>query len=189
MTPENSPPSLIQLPTFIFFFFTVLPRTHSRDHSLPYGDCRSSFECGIMKDLSYPFWRNQQFHCGRQGFELQCQPHEYPVINMENQTFIVLEIEQNRQWMKLARSDVWNGSTISEQAYNFSCTTKNGSIGYDYVLWEAFTGPAKLCYLQFTVPVLITAYDQLVHRSLTLKEALNEGFIAVYHFEEEEFCR
>ncbi|KAK5802935.1 hypothetical protein PVK06_030568 [Gossypium arboreum] len=222
MAPENSPPSLIQLPTFIFFFFTVLPRTHSRDHSPPYGDCRSSFECGILKEISYPFWGNQHSHCGRQGFELQCQPHEYPVINMENQTFIVLEIEQNSQWMKLARSDIWNGScplldtqlnhppfsfsatgirnlsifhscqvvsTISEQAYNFSCTNKNGSIGYDYVLWEAFTGPAKLCYLKFTVPVLITAYDQLVYRSLTLKEALNEGFIAVYHFEEEEFCR
>ncbi|MBA0799897.1 hypothetical protein Gohar_010380, partial [Gossypium harknessii] len=129
MTPENSPPSLIQLPTFIFFFFfTVLPRTHSRDHSLPYGDCRSSFECGIMEELSYPFWRNQQSHCGRQGFELQCQPHEYPVINMENQTFIVLEIEQNSQWMKLARSDVWNGicplldTQLNHPPFSFSAT-------------------------------------------------------------------
>lgn len=219
MTPENSPPSLIQLPTFFFSFFTVLPGTHS-NHLLPY-DCKSSFECGILKEISYPFWGNQQSHCGRQGFELQCQPDEYPVINTENQSFIVLEIEQNSQWMKLARSDIWNGDCplldtqlnhptfsfnatgirnlsifhdcwllgiIAKQAYNFSCSTKNCSIGYDYVPSESVTVLAKECK-QTTVPVLITAYDQLGNRSLTLKEALNEGFIAVYHFEEEEFCR
>ncbi|KAE8676128.1 putative receptor-like protein kinase [Hibiscus syriacus] len=220
MRPEISPPSL-QLLTFIVFF-TVFPATHSRHQPPSYSDCQSSFECGNLKEISYPFWGNEQSHCGRQGFELQCQTKQYPVINMEGQSFIVLEIEQNNQWMKLARSDIWNGicpllntelnhspfsfhgtgtrnismfggcpmeSSIAEDARNVSCKTKNGSIDTNYLAWESFTDPENQCDLQITVPVLITAYNQVVDGTLTPKEALDEGFLADYHFDEEEFCK
>ncbi|KAK8686693.1 hypothetical protein V6N13_125715 [Hibiscus sabdariffa] len=225
MRTEISPPSLLLL-TFtvssFFFFLTVLPVTHSHRQPPPYGDCQSSFECGNLKGISYPFWGNGQSHCGRQGFELQCQPNLYPVINMENQSFTVLKIEQNSQWMKLARSDIWNGACplltteldhspfsfqgsgtrnismfrgcpreISDagDAYNVSCETKNGSVDLIYVEWEAITDTGTQCDIQITVPVLISAYDQVLDGSLTPKEALDEGFVADFHYEEEELCK
>ncbi|XVE58804.1 hypothetical protein DITRI_Ditri04bG0198300 [Diplodiscus trichospermus] len=221
MRPQNSPP-LLQcfIISSIFFLFIVFPGTHCSNIQQQYTDCQSSFACGKLKEISYPFWRNEQSHCGRQGFQLQCQPNQYPVIDINNQSFLVLEIEQNSHRIKLARSDFWDDacpiansslnhvlfsyhatsnrnlsiygclqeSSSSGPVYQFPCTTKDG-ITYHYLAGELSTDSENLCEFQFTVPVLLTAYNQLINGTLTLKEALNKGFVAHYNYDNKEFCK
>ncbi|XWS60928.1 hypothetical protein CRYUN_Cryun07bG0080600 [Craigia yunnanensis] len=218
MRPENSPPSLQRfIVSSIYFFFTIFPGTHCSDQP-QYTDCQSSFACGKLNEISYPFWGNEQSHCGRQGFELQCQPNQYPVIDINNQGFLVLEIEQDSHRMKLARSDLWDDacpllntnlnhvsfnyyatgnrnlslfygcpqeSYSSGPVYKFPCTTKDG-LNYNYLAGELST---FACEFQITVPILITAYYQLVNGTLTLKEALNKGFVADYNNDDQELCK
>ncbi|XVF09560.1 hypothetical protein REPUB_Repub07fG0104500 [Reevesia pubescens] len=150
MRAENSPPSFQRF-TFIIssiFFFKVFPGTYCSNHP-QYSDCRSSFSCGKLKEISYPFWENEQSHCGRQGFELQCQPNQFPVIDIDNQSFVVLEIEQKNHMMKLARSDLWDGScpllntSLNHARFNFYDTKiRNLSILYDCPVEITSSGPS-----------------------------------------------
>lgn len=221
MRPENSSSSS-SLQCFMvssIFFFTVFPRTHCSNHQPQNSTaCQPSFACGILNEISYPFWTNGQSHCGQQGFELLCHPNRYPVIYINNQRFLVLEIEQDNQRLKLERTDFWSGTCplsntsldltvfsyhskrirninifygcthqeVTPLAYRSKCTTDDGII---YDILALLSDTFSICDFQVTIPILRTASNQLMNGTLTLQEAINEGFIADYNYDEQQFCK
>ncbi|TYJ10020.1 hypothetical protein E1A91_A11G179300v1, partial [Gossypium mustelinum] len=89
-----------------------------------YSTCRETLTCGSVSNISYPFWGlNRLSYCGQPGFELRCE-NDVAEIMMNENTLRVLDIDPERQILKVAREDYWNGY----------CPTKfiNTSINYDH---------------------------------------------------------
>lgn len=70
--------------------------------------CNTNFVCGNL-NTSYPFWGNNRVYgCGVPGLELKCQDRT-TLININNLTYIVLEIDEKARILKIARQDYANG--------------------------------------------------------------------------------
>lgn len=66
--------------------------------------CGSGYKCGNIQGIGYPFWGdNRPQFCGHEDFELRCESNLYPDININNLSFIVLNINQLSQSMTIAR--------------------------------------------------------------------------------------
>ncbi|MED6223890.1 hypothetical protein PIB30_078532 [Stylosanthes scabra] len=93
---------------------TTLPPSFSEPPPLPsdyYSECSKPYECGVLHNISYPFWGNHRGrYCGGVSFELICQPEsddgsgqprEYTYIKMGSQYFNVVDINPKIYTMKL----------------------------------------------------------------------------------------
>ncbi|KAF6166228.1 hypothetical protein GIB67_031012, partial [Kingdonia uniflora] len=96
--------------------------------------CSESFKC-YDDAYSYPFWgNNRPFYCGVIGFELNCR-NFYTEIDINYQTYIVLNISEANQIMTIARSDVWNlvyGNSDCPSAF-LNDTTIGDNSPFEYV--------------------------------------------------------
>ena len=92
----------------LFFFSTILPPSYCIDDER-FVDCSRPFDCGRIKNISYPFLRdNRPEFCGFPQFKLTCRDNEYPIISFEELEFRVLNINQSHYIMTIARLDLWN---------------------------------------------------------------------------------
>ncbi|KAM3703182.1 hypothetical protein ACJW30_04G077300 [Castanea mollissima] len=92
----------------LFFFLTLLPPSYC-DAVEYFAECSIPFNCGIIKNIPYPFWGgNRPANCGMQGFELTCRDNEDLIISFEELEFRVLTINQSHYIMTIARLDLWN---------------------------------------------------------------------------------
>ena len=91
------------------FFLAILPPSYCTD-DVHFVECSRPYECGRIKNVSYPFWGGDRpENCGRQGFKLECNYYEYTTIKFEELEFLVLNINQSRNNMTIARGDLWHG--------------------------------------------------------------------------------
>ncbi|XP_017188199.2 LEAF RUST 10 DISEASE-RESISTANCEUS RECEPTOR-LIKE PROTEIN KINASE-like 2.1 [Malus domestica] len=101
----------LTLPIFFFIvnFLIVFPSAIG-DDNLRYSECRSYYDCGPLKNISYPFWAtgSRPQHCGREDYELTCREDQYPVMKIEDQDFLVLNLSRQFYTMTIARSDLWD---------------------------------------------------------------------------------
>ncbi|KAA8529116.1 hypothetical protein F0562_034085 [Nyssa sinensis] len=70
-----------------------------------YKECSRRFECGSVKNITYPFWgegRNKD--CGLPEFKLECRD-DYPVMEIMSEDYRVLSIDQKSCTMNVVRMD------------------------------------------------------------------------------------
>ncbi|KAF6173776.1 hypothetical protein GIB67_041751 [Kingdonia uniflora] len=97
------------------------------------GTCSENFKCDDDA-YSYPFWgNNRPSYCGVIGFELNCRDF-YTEIDINYQTYRVLNISEANQIMTIARSDVWDlNSGGSECPSAFLNDTTSYKTHFEYV--------------------------------------------------------
>ncbi|GMN68029.1 hypothetical protein TIFTF001_037090 [Ficus carica] len=107
------PQSCYELPfllisLLIIFIFSAFPSSRCEEDA-NFTECGRRYECGNVKNLSFPFWGDgRPQSCGHPGFELRCERGEYPVIDIDEVEYRVLNVSQKNSTMILARSDLWD---------------------------------------------------------------------------------
>ncbi|GKV43272.1 hypothetical protein SLEP1_g50586 [Rubroshorea leprosula] len=87
-----------------------------------YLTCKSTYNCGILKDIGYPFWGNgrPQF-CGHQGFELLCEEGQYSTMHIGGQKYQVLNISHSTAAiMTIVPIGIWGQDACPEKFINVS---------------------------------------------------------------------
>ncbi|ONI09207.1 hypothetical protein PRUPE_5G223800 [Prunus persica] len=94
----------------IFNLITKLIPSALCDDAAQYTECRNTYDCGLLKNITYPFWaaNSRPQHCGREGYELTCRDNQYPVFRIEEQDFLVLNISREGYIITIARLDLWD---------------------------------------------------------------------------------
>ncbi|KAG7981113.1 hypothetical protein I3843_05G215300 [Carya illinoinensis] len=69
--------------------------------------------CGDGQPIEFPFHiRNKQNrYCGYPGFELSCNNHGQPTINIQSNDYIIHNISYETQTLRVSNSDFWNSTT------------------------------------------------------------------------------
>ncbi|KAB2600576.1 serine/threonine-protein kinase [Pyrus ussuriensis x Pyrus communis] len=105
-----------------------------------YTECRGYYDCGLLKNISYPFWaangRPQQ--CGLEYYELTCREDQFPVMKIEDQDFLVLNFSRQFYTMTIARSDLWDtpctdhivNTTLDYDRFSYVPTVRNLTLLY-----------------------------------------------------------
>ena len=131
----------------LFFFLTILPPSYGTDDER-FVECRRPFDCGRIKNISYPFLRDKWPEpCGFPEFKLTCRDNEYPIISFEELEFRVLNINQPHYIMTIARLDLWNSpcpptpkfvnTTLDFNNFDYHTPTdQNLTLFYDCPYWS-----------------------------------------------------
>ncbi|GKV39475.1 hypothetical protein SLEP1_g47233 [Rubroshorea leprosula] len=115
-------PPLSFITLFILLICTPIACCNDDDDDQLYLTCNSTYNCGILKDISYPFWGNgrSQF-CGHQGFELLCEEGQYSTMHIGGQKFQVLNISHSASTiMTIAPIGIWGQDACPEKFINVS---------------------------------------------------------------------
>ncbi|KAK1440616.1 hypothetical protein QVD17_06445 [Tagetes erecta] len=120
--------NLSQFPSFLIIItllaVIVVPQASSSTYE-SYKNCASSFTCGTISGIQYPFSRHDDpSHCGYPGFDLDCSDKNSPTIDMNNMTYHVVSIDHSSQILKIIRQDVME----SICPHDFSNTTINHNL-------------------------------------------------------------
>ncbi|KAL1536465.1 LEAF RUST 10 DISEASE-RESISTANCE LOCUS RECEPTOR-LIKE PROTEIN KINASE-like 1.2 [Salvia divinorum] len=87
-----------------------------------YETCRQPFECGVLRDIPYPFYGGDRpVSCGSPGYEISCQDN-IPRINTSEIIYRVLDICNQTQTLVVARDDLWD-DVCALQLSNISVDT------------------------------------------------------------------
>ncbi|XP_057447011.1 LEAF RUST 10 DISEASE-RESISTANCE LOCUS RECEPTOR-LIKE PROTEIN KINASE-like 2.4 isoform X2 [Lotus japonicus] len=106
-------PSIFTSITLCLFLLTcTLPQSHSQQPLSPplpdYYICKdSSYNCGNLTGISYPFWgQNRPSNCGGGDmFNLTCHPNLATTVLIASQNFTVLDINPYTLTMTMKRTD------------------------------------------------------------------------------------
>ncbi|CAK7344271.1 unnamed protein product [Dovyalis caffra] len=70
-----------------------------------YVSCSNSFDCGIIKNIGYPFWgSNRPDYCGYPELEIDCSKQD-PEITIMQVTYKVLDVNNQTRTLMVARTD------------------------------------------------------------------------------------
>ncbi|KAK2632481.1 hypothetical protein EUGRSUZ_L01497 [Eucalyptus grandis] len=176
------------------------------DDNVHYTECRHSFNCGTVSNITYPFWGGSrpQF-CGLPAFRVECYEDKFPIFEYQEQKYRVLKIDQHLRTMTITRIDLMEGTCLHEfrttsimdstlfhmtpvvKSLNifYGCldTMKNISnefkCFYDVVRKSAFFID-DIFLDRGLCPVLWSALNDVGRRDISLQEALNQGFDVQY---------
>nr|GMD55466.1 LEAF RUST 10 DISEASE-RESISTANCE LOCUS RECEPTOR-LIKE PROTEIN KINASE-like 2.1 [Ipomoea batatas] len=103
-----------------------------------YENCGNLFKCGDISNVGYPFRNyNDPPYCGYPGFELSCNEGN-TTIDIMNETYRVLEINQSSKTMKIVREDIMEGNcpqefntTLDNSLFEYTTTYINLTFLYD----------------------------------------------------------
>ncbi|XP_016651322.1 PREDICTED: LEAF RUST 10 DISEASE-RESISTANCE LOCUS RECEPTOR-LIKE PROTEIN KINASE-like 1.4 isoform X1 [Prunus mume] len=102
----------LRLPILFITFnlITALIPSALCDDDAQYTECRNTYDCGLLKNITYPFWaaNGRPQHCGREGYQLTCLDDQNTVIRIEDQDFLVLDISKEVYIITIARLDLWD---------------------------------------------------------------------------------
>lgn len=85
----------------ILFLRVIASVAPSRTHC----DNSGYFDCGNLRNISYPFWKDgqNQVNCGNEEYKLwNCDREEFPSISVYQQMFLVKNISQESNRMRLS---------------------------------------------------------------------------------------
>lgn len=106
-----------------------------------YENCSRTFECGRLRGIEYPFYGgNRPLSCGYPGFNLNCQAQGAPLINISSVIYRVLDIDNQRQVLRVARNDLWGdfctpllvNTTLNVNLYNWYAPARDQEITLYY---------------------------------------------------------
>ncbi|KAH0975965.1 hypothetical protein GBA52_017864 [Prunus armeniaca] len=175
------------------------------DDAAQYTECRNTYDCGLLKNITYPFWaaNSRPQHCGLEGYQLTCRDDQ----NLE--VYIIT----------IARLDLWDSpcpsrlvnTTLDYDRFAYVQAVRNLTLYYGCVphretVPNNFTckieGTQKdlafymddsisrltphqnetLCFKNISVPIMWTGVD-LLHQNPTvdvLQQVLKQGFRVEY---------
>ncbi|KAG5229887.1 serine/threonine-protein kinase [Salix suchowensis] len=92
------------LTTVFFFVLIILVSTScgADSDNKDYTDCNKPFSCGLLQQLSYPFWGGDRPEvCGHEGFELKCADGQHPILASDALEFRLSSLNQSSRLMTL----------------------------------------------------------------------------------------
>lgn len=106
-----------------------------------YQHCNSSFDCANLKNLSYPFWgsENRPDYCGHPDFKLECNNGKFAEININSESYQVLEVSESNHSLRLVRTDFFDNvcpnslrnNTIGFSLFDYGSDSLNLTLYYD----------------------------------------------------------
>ncbi|KAK4284167.1 hypothetical protein QN277_001035 [Acacia crassicarpa] len=115
--------------------------------------CSSSFDCGNIKNIGYPFWGSERPEdCGYPGFKLDCY-YDYAEITIINDTYRVLQVNYSDYGLRVVRTDFWHNScptsftnsSIDVNLFEYRPDSHNLTLYYD-----CSSPPVSLSYIRST---------------------------------------
>ncbi|XP_008229263.1 PREDICTED: LEAF RUST 10 DISEASE-RESISTANCE LOCUS RECEPTOR-LIKE PROTEIN KINASE-like 1.4 isoform X5 [Prunus mume] len=104
-------------PLFLLFFFYSFEVTKSFPSNANLSNCSRAFDCGPLRNLSYPFaGGSRPAYCGPPEFHINCV-NDSPELTILSLSYRVLQLDPVRRNLKLARSDLWT-STCTDKVFN-----------------------------------------------------------------------
>ncbi|XP_048328945.1 LEAF RUST 10 DISEASE-RESISTANCE LOCUS RECEPTOR-LIKE PROTEIN KINASE-like 2.4 isoform X2 [Ziziphus jujuba] len=156
------PSILKQLITILFILSAILSSiSHCRSSSSSeeeegsYIDCGRTYECGDLKNISYPLWGAdfRPLSCGREGFEVECRNNKQPVIRINGQEFRILNISKTGNGVKIARNDLLESDglcnentvaiTLNYSLFDYASTVRNLTLIYSCQQGSTLVGSLK----------------------------------------------
>ncbi|RVX13945.1 Leaf rust 10 disease resistance locus receptor-like protein kinase-like 2.7 [Vitis vinifera] len=132
-------PLIISVVVVIFLLSLSFPESACSE-DISYSNCKSSFECGRLRHISYPFWGNgQPYYCGHPKFELHCERGK-PTIEIKSQKYLVLHMHHETPILKIARLYDWlnesivcpeSNTTMDCALFRYTFNNQNATLLYD----------------------------------------------------------
>ncbi|XP_022739080.1 LEAF RUST 10 DISEASE-RESISTANCE LOCUS RECEPTOR-LIKE PROTEIN KINASE-like 1.2 isoform X2 [Durio zibethinus] len=198
---------------FIFLILILFQVSYAQD-DLRFTSC-GPFDCGNLRNVSYPFWTDyldRPAYCGfnYEGYKLKCIHNQAPLININIQEFKVVHLHQSRGLMTIQRVEL--NSTCPDEflinnVFNYSETAQTITLFYDCQSGgksdDGFTckkeGSEKFAMFfkneengrgreKVEVPVEKKAFDELMVGIASLNEALVQQFDMKY-FAYDGYCK
>ncbi|XP_022865652.1 LEAF RUST 10 DISEASE-RESISTANCE LOCUS RECEPTOR-LIKE PROTEIN KINASE-like 1.3 isoform X3 [Olea europaea var. sylvestris] len=104
-----------------------------------YETCGAPFQCAGIGGISYPFYGgNRPNYCGYPGFQLSNCQGDVPILTISSIRYRVLEIDNTRKTVRVAREDLWNttcprflyNTTLEENIFLFLPNDQNITLHY-----------------------------------------------------------
>ncbi|KAH0983539.1 hypothetical protein GBA52_010716 [Prunus armeniaca] len=112
--PQCTHSSSFSSSSFFFYSFEV---TTSFPSNANLSNCSQAFDCGPLRNLSYPFTGGSRpDYCGPPEFHINCVD-DSPELTILSLSYRVLQLDPVRRNLKLARSDLWT-STCTDMVFN-----------------------------------------------------------------------
>lgn len=95
--------------SFILYLLNLLHSAYADDEY--YEACNTSFQCGTVSSLSYPFYDGhiRPDYCGYPGFKLNCSSIPPDISVTSSEKYYVLGVKPDQPIVTVARKDYWNG--------------------------------------------------------------------------------
>ncbi|XP_057992515.1 LEAF RUST 10 DISEASE-RESISTANCE LOCUS RECEPTOR-LIKE PROTEIN KINASE-like 2.1 isoform X1 [Hevea brasiliensis] len=116
---------------FFFFFFNTLAE-QSLTSDQKFQAC-APITCGKGPKISYPFFLSnvQDAFCGYPNFDITCK-HEYPVLGISNDDYIIKDIFYNNQTFLVASAVAYEEDTCPTPLHNLTLDLTPFIISPDY---------------------------------------------------------
>ncbi|XP_022739081.1 LEAF RUST 10 DISEASE-RESISTANCE LOCUS RECEPTOR-LIKE PROTEIN KINASE-like 1.2 isoform X3 [Durio zibethinus] len=199
----------ISIFTFFFISLILLPVSYCQDDK-SFEECFSPFNCGDIRNLTFPFWIDgRPEHCRQEGFRLTNCGYQQPVIDIGGNEFRLIYLNQATYTMTIARNDLWEDICLENPInitldYPFLCypqTNRNLTFFYncnppqfnctlglrsfyadDLTERDKYEGFNSSCGTAIQVQVNQSAFSQLWNERPQLLEDWRLGFDVVYNF-------
>ncbi|TYH03304.1 hypothetical protein ES288_A09G209000v1 [Gossypium darwinii] len=131
--PFISTPSIsISIFTLLLFIIFLLPVSYTQDEPR-LTQCFKSFDCGNVKSLVFPFWKEgSPEYCHQEGFEVtECEDGHQPVISIGETKFRLVSVDLVNFRMTITREDLWD-QVCSSDASRITNVTR----GYSFLRYS-----------------------------------------------------
>ncbi|KAL3618955.1 hypothetical protein CASFOL_037183 [Castilleja foliolosa] len=117
------------IPCLVVILLVTIPNCVSQNDDNVYETCNRPFNCGNIRQISYPFWENSRPQsCGHPGFRLNCLDNNTLHLNTSSISYRVLAIDYNTHTLDVSRDDLSNtlctslqiNTTLDFTLFNFS---------------------------------------------------------------------
>ncbi|KAI5568845.1 hypothetical protein BDE02_12G040700 [Populus trichocarpa] len=116
----------------IFLVLILASTSYGEDDNKDYRDCKKHFNCGVLSNLSYPFWGGDRPEvCGHKGFELKCEEGQLPIIPSDTLQFRLFRLDQSSRLMTLQLVNYQYYICPSQTLANSSTESDIHVFGYD----------------------------------------------------------
>ncbi|XP_022766020.1 LEAF RUST 10 DISEASE-RESISTANCE LOCUS RECEPTOR-LIKE PROTEIN KINASE-like 2.1 [Durio zibethinus] len=190
----------------IFLLLIFFQVSYALD-DLHFTEC-SPFDCGNLRNFSYPFWTDDQqrpAYCGydSEEFKLKCIQNQPPVMTMSSQEFLVLYLNSSDRLITIRRVEFGENTCPQEvlikNSFNYSDTAENITLSYgcrsrelaNHSLTCKKNGRETLVMLfksnenecggeKVEIPVGNKAFDEFMRGTASLNETLVQPFDMKY---------
>ncbi|KAL3575049.1 hypothetical protein D5086_023150, partial [Populus alba] len=119
----------------IFLVLILASASYGKDDNKDFRDCEKHFNCGVLSNLSYPFWGGDRPEvCGHKGFKLKCEKGQLPIIPSDTLEFRLFRLDQPSRLMTLRLVNSQDYICPSHTLPNSSTESDIHVFGYDLKL-------------------------------------------------------
>ncbi|KAJ6687783.1 LEAF RUST 10 DISEASE-RESISTANCE LOCUS RECEPTOR-LIKE PROTEIN KINASE-LIKE 1.2 [Salix koriyanagi] len=152
--------------TTVFFVLIILVSSSSGGDSdnKDYTDCNKPFNCGLMQQLSYPFWGGDRPEvCGHEGFQLKCADGQHPILASDALEYSLSSLNQSSRVMTLR---------LEKSQHSF--------YGNDDIFGLL---DVDQCSMRIVIPIA-KSFGEVVGDRRDLEEVLGDGFNVSYKYDQ-----